>query len=59
MATRDRRWKQLYEAALNLGMKAEHAEFYATDAWQREANERYDREASTAHASGYLASDHH
>ena len=32
--TKDFRWKQLYEAALNLGMSDEHAKFYATDAKQ-------------------------
>ena len=30
------RFKQLYNAALNLGMKAEHAEFYARDALAKE-----------------------
>lgn len=31
-----KRLKQLYEAALNLGMKKEHAEHYAKDAYERE-----------------------
>lgn len=36
---RDRRWKALYEAALNLGMREDHAAHYATEAWQTERRE--------------------
>lgn len=31
-----RRFEQLYEAALNLGMTANHAKFYATEALNKE-----------------------